>query len=66
MVTKLKLPKNNFNKEFAPKLTFFDEKKNQKDSGDFFSAKITFESPILALPKKAAKLGKASQDAYNW
>ena len=35
-------------------------KKNQKDSDDF-----NFESPILALRDKAAKLGKESQDAYN-
>jgi hypothetical protein len=29
------------------------------------SMKIHFESPILALCDELAKLGKASQDAYN-
>ena len=32
----------------------------KRDSDDFH-----FESPILALHDKAAKLGKASQEAYN-
>ena len=31
-----------------------------------FTQKISFESPIFALFDEAAKLGKASGDAYNW
>ena len=34
-VLKLKLAKNAFYKKGAPKLIFFNEKKNQKDSDDF-------------------------------
>ena len=56
---KLNLPKNHFNKKCASKFLIFNEK-NLKDSDDFH-----FESPILALRDKAAKLGKESQDAYN-
>ena len=59
-VLKLNLPKNHFNKKCASKFLIFNEKKNQKDYDDFH-----FESPILALRHKAAKLGKASRDAYN-
>ena len=40
------------------------KKKNQKDSNDF-DIENHFESPISALCDKRAKLGKASQDAYN-
>ena len=35
VVLKLKLPKNHFNKEYAPKILFLNEKKIQKDSDDF-------------------------------
>ena len=31
-----------------------------------FDIEIHFERPILALCNGAAKLGKASRDAYNW
>ena len=62
VVLKLKLAKNHFNKNCAPKF-LFSNKKNQKDSDDFWHRKLTF---ILALPDKAAKLSKASRDAYNW
>ena len=40
-------------------------KKNQKDSKFVLTKKIHFESPILALCDELAKLGKASQDAYD-
>ena len=51
VVLELKLPKNHFNKKCAPKISSIK--------------KIHFESPILALCDELAKLGKASQDAYN-
>jgi hypothetical protein len=35
VVLKWKLPKNHFNKKYAPKILFLNEKKNQKDSNDF-------------------------------
>ena len=35
VVLKLKLQKNHFNKKSAPKVLFFNEKKNQKDLNDF-------------------------------
>ena len=57
----MKLAKNHFYKKCAPKFLFFN-KKNQKDSDDFWHRKLTF---ILALCAELAKLGKASQDAYN-
>ena len=60
MVSKLKLPKNNFNKKCAPKFLFFNEKKIRKIRMIF-----DLESTILALRNEAAKLGKASRDAYN-
>ena len=31
-----------------------------------FDIQNALSSPILALPDKAVKLGKASKDAYNW
>ena len=62
VVLKLKLPKNHFNKKFAPKILFLNEKKK---SERFLTLKIHFEIPISALCNELAKLGKASQDAYN-
>ena len=35
VVLRLKLPKNHFNKKCAPKISFLNEKKNQKDSDNF-------------------------------
>jgi hypothetical protein len=40
-------------------------KKNSERFGLFLTQKIRFDSPIFALCDKLAKLGKASQDAYN-
>ena len=43
------LSKNVNNKKYAPKLVFFNEKKIEKDSYDFWHRKIDFASQILAL-----------------
>ena len=43
VVLKLKLPRNHFNKKCAPKILFLIEKKNQKDSDDFWHRKFTFK-----------------------
>ena len=64
VVLKLKLPKNHFNKEGAPKKLLLNEK-NQKGSNDFLHRKFTMKSSISALCDELAKLGKVSQDAYN-
>ena len=52
------------NKKCASKFVFFNEK-NWERFGWFLTEKIDFESPFFALCDKLAKLGKASQDAYN-
>ena len=41
--------------------------KNQKDQNDFWHRKFTLkvQSPLLDLFDDAAKLAKASRDAYN-
>ena len=49
----------------APNPLFFNEKKNSERFGQFLTLKIHLESPIFALCAELAKLGKASQDAYN-
>ena len=53
VVLKLKLPKNHFIRKFAPKLSFFIEKKIRKFQMIFV---IHFESPMLAIFDKATKL----------
>jgi hypothetical protein len=43
-------------------------KKNQRDSGDFYHRKFTLKVQFLHFAlswQSLAKLGKASQDAYN-
>ena len=41
------LPKNVINKKCAPKLVFFNEKKNEKDLDDFLHRKLTLKVKIL-------------------
>ena len=55
------MQKNHVNKKCAPKVLFFNQKNKSERFGWFL---IHFESPSFALCDKAAKLGKASWDAY--
>jgi hypothetical protein len=64
VVLKLKLRKNYFNKNCTPKFLLLNEKKIRKIQMIFY-IEIHFESPMLVLRDGAAKLGKASWDAYK-
>ena len=65
VVEKLISSKNANNKKCASKFVFFNEKKNEKESDDFWHRKLTLKVHFSHIADKLAKLGKASQDAYN-